>query len=169
VKYICKRHKLYISRDGPESTTGGQTPASMNLHGNELPQKVSVIEADGPESSMTEQKPASPHLHGTALPQRDSGNGDGGRIRRKPDQLELVQEAHLEMYPSEYREYMGLCTLRDGRIAVVELYNDTCTILSPSLQPLGQPYTFKNHPHGVTCFGDNRLAVINYNWFVYSF
>ena len=36
--------------------------------------------------------------------------------------------------------YSGLCSLRDGRIAVIEYHNKKRVILNSSLQPLGQSY-----------------------------
>jgi len=122
---------------------------------------------DAPKSSSTDQKPASPNERVDELSQKASGNGEGDvRISKEPHKIQLVH-VHLKKTASDSYDpvYSGLCFLRDGRIAAVDFNNSKCVILSSSLQPLGQPYTFDKGPLGVTCYGDNRLAVTL--WFVY--
>ena len=117
---------------------------------------------DAPKSSSTDQKPASPNERVDDLSQKASGNGEGDvRISKEPVQLQLVHGVHLEKRASNSYDpdYWGMCSLRNGRIAVVDQTNKKCVILSSSLQPLGQPYMFDDYPNDVTCYGDNRLAV----------
>jgi len=125
---------------------------------------------DAPKSSSTDQKPASPNERVDDLSQKASGNGEGDvRISKEPVQLQLVHDVHLEKKASDSfdPDYFGLCSLRDGRIAVVDESNRKLLILSSSLQPLGQPYTLDYYPWDVTCYGDNRLAVTLPVRFVY--
>ena len=121
------------------------------------------------KSSSTDQKPASPNERVDDLSQKASGNGEGGvRRSKEPHKLQLVHSVHLEIKASYIQNpfYLGMCSLRDGRIAVVDHNNGKCVILSSSLQPLGQPYMFNYYPRDVTCYGDNRLAV-TLPWCVY--
>jgi len=128
-----------------------------------------IFSRDNLESSTTDQKPASPNERVDDLLQKASGNGEGGvRISKEPVQLQLVHAVHLEKTASDTRDpdYCGLCSLQDGRIAVLDSNNRKLLILSSSLQPLGQPYTLDYYPRDVTCYGDNRLAVMLL-WSVY--
>jgi len=88
------------------------------------------------------------------------GNGEGGvRISKKPVQLELAHAVQLEKKASDSYDlfYSGLCSLLDGRIAVVDRHNKICVILHSSLQPLSQPYTLDNRHHEMSHV--NRLTV----------
>ena len=53
----------------------------------------------------------------------------------------------------------GLDFLSDGRIAAVDHYNKKCFIMDAGLQRQGSAYTFQDNPLGVTCYGENKLAV----------
>jgi len=58
----------------------------------------------------------------------------------------------------EWPYISSLDFLSDGRIVAIDNHNERCLILGPNLQRLGS-YHFDTAPFGVTCFGNDQLAV----------